>query len=93
MPDNENDKITLAVLSLQISTFTQEIAAMRLDMRHMNASITDYRITQSRHDTEIKNLDTDYVGLSNRVNGWSSINSLGVVLAAVLGMIFGNRNP
>lgn len=93
MSDEENGKITLAVISLQISTLTNEVAALRTDMRNMNNAIADYRVIQSRHDTEIKNLDNDHIGLSARVNGWSSLNSLGVVAAAIIGAIFGSQKP
>ena len=93
MSEDENGKITLAVLSLQISTLTNEVAGLRMDIRNINNAIADYRVIQSRHDTEIKNLGTDYSNLSTRVNGWSAINSGGVIMAAILGIIFGNRQP
>jgi len=93
MSDEENGKITLAVISLQISTLTNELAGLRTDMRNMNNAITDYRVIQSRHDTEIKNIDEKYTALSTRLNGWSSLNSLGVVAAAIIGAIFGSQKP
>jgi hypothetical protein len=93
MADEENNKVTLAVLSQQILTMTQEMTAMRSEMRVLTNGIADYRVLQSRHDTQISNLGDDFNSLSNRVNGWSVLNSFGVVLAAILGMIFGTRSP
>lgn len=93
MSDDENGKITLAVLSQQILTLTAEVTSARTEIRVLNSQITDYRVIQSRHDTQIQNLGNDYEALSGRVNGWSALNSLGVIGAAVLGLIFGNTKP
>lgn len=93
MADEENGKISLAVISLQISTLTNEIAGLRAEMREHNNILTESRVVQSRHNTEIENLDHNYDALSARVNGWSSLNSLGVVAAAVIGAIFGYQKP
>lgn len=93
MANGENDQITLAVLSQQIVTLTAEISAMRTELRENGKYLTEARITQSRHDTEIKNLTVDQTSLSVRVNSWSALNSLGVVIAAVVGLMFGGNKP
>ena len=93
MSDDETGKITLAVLSQQILTLTQETMSMRAEQRAMANAITEYRIIQSRQDTQLINLRDELENLNNRVNGWSVINSAGVVFAAVVGVIFGNRQP
>jgi hypothetical protein len=90
---SDKDGITLAVLSQQIATLTAEVTAVRAELRAINTSATDYRIIQSRHDTEIINLGKDYDSLFSRVNGWSAANSFGVVVAAILALFFGNKNP
>lgn len=91
MSADENGKISMAVLSQQILTLTAEVTALRVEMRELNNATTEYRVIQSRHDTQIVNLGADYDALSTRMNGWSVVNSLGVILASILALFFGNR--
>jgi hypothetical protein len=93
MSDDDTGKITLAVLSQQILTLTQQMSALTTEMRALNNGVTDYRILQSKHDQQIVNLGQDLDNLSTRVNGWSVLNSAGVVFAAIVGVVFGNRQP
>lgn len=90
---SDKDGITLAVLSQQITTLTAEVTAVRAELRTINGSTTEYRIKQSRHETQIENLGKDYDSLFSRVNGWSAANSFGVIVAAILALFFGNKNP
>lgn len=90
---SDKDGITLAVLSQQISTLTAEVTAVRAELRTINGAATEYRIKQSRHETQIENLGKDYDSLFSRVNGWSAANSFGVIVAAILALFFGNKNP
>lgn len=90
---SDKDGITLAVLSQQITTLTAEVTAVRAELRTINDATTEYRIKQSRHETQIENLGKDYDSLFSRVNGWSAANSFGVIVAAILALFFGNKNP
>ena len=44
-------------------------------------------------DEKMDDTCTDVTELRSRVNGWNALNSFGVIVAGILGLIFGNKNP
>jgi len=87
MTDSDNGKVTLAVLGNKIDNQTKQIESLTtaLDTVHAN------QIAISRIEAEQKNQCKDIGDLENRVNGWSAINSVGALVAAIVG-IFVNPN-
>ena len=80
----KNGKVTIAVIGEQIKHLTQKLDEIHADVRGL-------RVDQARNGAEIANLKDDYGGLTMRVNAWSTLNSIGVAIAAIVGSIFGKK--
>jgi len=75
-----NGRVTMAVLSHQITTLTGEVNELR-------KLLTNVAVL----DSEMKTVRDDVGELEKRINGWSSVNSLGVLGAAIIGLFFGPK--
>jgi|APSaa5957512622_1039677.scaffolds.fasta_scaffold17330_3 hypothetical protein len=77
---NQSSEVTLAVLSEQILTLTTEVRTLR--SLHVKVAV---------QGTQINAVKTNIDDLESRINNWSTLNSLGVLAAGIIGFIFGPR--
>ena len=80
MTEERRSEVTMAVLSQQIKTLTEEVRAFRL----LGTQVAVL-------DTKVETVQDDVGDLETRINGWSTINSFGVVVAAIIGFFMGPR--
>lgn len=84
--DNGNGKVTMAVLGVKIDGMTKAVSDLvtKLDEHCQQSNVRDNRIsvletTVGAHGDEIK-------GLRSKSDFWNGLNSLGVIIAGVLGV-------
>lgn len=70
MAANTNGRVTLALLGQKVDALTTVIEELRKELKDLS----------EKHSTT----STNVAVLENRVNGWNALNSLGVVVAAIL---------
>jgi prophage DNA circulation protein len=70
MATNANGRVTLALLGQKVDALTSAIEGLRKDLKDL----------AEKHGTT----STNVAVLENRVNGWNLLNSLGVIVAAIL---------
>ena len=87
MADDTNGKVTLAVLGTKIDNLTKELQVVTHALERVGAN----QVAIGRLETQQQSTKKDIEDLEGRVNGWSAINSLGVLIAAIMG-IFVNPN-
>lgn len=82
MGENQpGDQVTTAELGRKIDALTDEIKELR-------KVLPDVAVLS----TKVESNEGDIETLEGRINSWSALNSLGVILAGIAGIIFGPRN-
>ncbi len=80
MIEERRNEVTMAVISQQINTLTEEVRALRL-------LTTKVAVLDTKAEAVQDDVDT----LEKRINNWSAINSIGVLLAGIIGLFFGPK--
>jgi len=88
MADDNNGKVTLAVLANKIDNLTKQVGdlATSVGAVHIN------QIAIGKLETKLEAQQDEVDNLGNRVNGWSALNSAGIILAAIIGTFVNPNN-
>ena len=87
MGEETNGRITMAILGEKLDALNRKVDEMSKKLEHINQNSEAIARLQENY----KDQEKDIENLNIRVNGWSSINSVGTFIAALVG-IFVNPN-
>ena len=85
--EDDNGRVTMAVLGEKIDSLTKKVDVLAQAL----TQIQDNRNELSKLSTRLEGTCEDVKSLENRVNGWGALNSLGVVVASLIGIFINNE--
>lgn len=81
---DDNGRVTLALLGGKVDALVKQVETMVDKLE----KLTDVKTDVARLQIGAESLRKDVDGLEVRVNGWSSLNSLGIVAAGILALFW-----
>lgn len=85
--EDDNGRVTMAVLGEKIDSLTKKVDTLTLAL----VQIQDNRNELTKIGARLDGTCDDVKNLENRVNGWGVINSLGVVVASLIGIFINHE--
>jgi hypothetical protein len=84
--DNGNGRVTVAILGQKIDYMSQQVGDLlvKLDKHCDESNVRDNRLTKLETQTEVNS--KEIATLRTKSDFWNSLNSLGAILAGVLGV-------
>lgn len=75
-----NGRVTMALLSQKLDRVIEDLKDIKAELRSQDQCIDQLEKAQGKTETRIDNMET-------RVNSWSIANSIGALVAGVLGAL------
>lgn len=89
MTDNAdgNGKITMAVLGQKMDEVLRRLDSIERNLCGHDIRINQLEIGQSERRTSISDMKNDIANLEKKSESWSLINTLGAIVAGIIGAI------
>jgi hypothetical protein len=91
MPDTDNGRITLAVLSEQMAQMQKTLEGIRRIVESDHDCLTSMNTHQADTDEKLKAHETDIEALKKTSTAWGGINTALAIMAGVIASILGTR--
>lgn len=92
MPDTDNGRITLAVLSEQMAQMQKTLEGIRRIVESDHDCLTSMTAHQADTDKRLNEHDDDIEQLKKTSTAWGGLNTALAIMAGVIASILGTRN-
>lgn len=89
--DNGNGKVTLALIGQQQAEILRRVCRIEDKQDAMVDTVNELKRTDAARSEQVKAVREDVDELKKTRNTWDLVNSIGVILAGVLGMTGGSK--
>ena len=79
-------KVDMDVINTKLDNIIEDISQIKDDNKETCRQVTENQVAIATALNSISHLDTDVNSLTNRVNTWSGLNTIGVIIASIFGL-------